>query len=69
MYMVVLPNFSNIIYEGESYEVAKAKILNAGFEAIIYKNDELFSFYSPISGWKHWIPNQSFSVAGEASAL
>jgi len=56
MFVAILTNFGNTIYNGNSLEAAMAKVESAGFEATLqlYKPDAqcgLMSF-SPISGWK-----------------
>jgi len=54
MYNVFLINFGSMIYEGLSFEAAKEKVLNAGFEAVIRFNGTTVSYFSPITGWKNY---------------
>jgi len=56
MFVAILTNFGNTIYNGNSLEAAIAKVESACFEATLqlYQPDgacRLMSF-SPIGGWK-----------------
>ena len=52
IYKVRLTNFGYYIYEGHDEQLARKKAEMAGFECIIYTNDELTGSCSPITGWR-----------------
>jgi hypothetical protein len=65
MYRVYLVNFGRDVYEGDDLTHARAAVVKAGFESVIYQTqlperkwgkEELpILSYNPISGWRGMI--------------
>lgn len=54
-YRTVLVNFGYEKYQGPSLAEAKAAAVRAGFEAVIYAENQPIISYSPIGGWRGMI--------------
>ena len=51
-YRTFLVNFGYSKYVGSSLDQAKAAAMQAGFESVIYLNEQPILSYSPIGGWR-----------------
>jgi hypothetical protein len=52
IYKTLLLNFHQIKYEGTSLKQAKAEAIRAGFESVIYQDEQPILSYSPVGGWR-----------------
>lgn len=51
-YRTHLINFGHDVYVGDSLARARESAVAAGFEVVIYADDEAILSYSPIQGWR-----------------
>jgi hypothetical protein len=57
-YRTFLINFGYNKYEGPCLTQAKAAAVSAGFESVIYLNEEPILSYNPIGGWRGFLSHQ-----------
>ncbi len=58
IYRTHLTNFGYSTYVGPDLDQAKASALKAGFECVIYYDDQLMLSYAPISGWRGLVASE-----------
>jgi len=57
MFKTLLINFGNVVYEGDDQKEAARIAVDAGFEAVIYEDNELIATYSPLVGLREYKPS------------